>query len=90
MTFLNSLYKGMQEGEKEAMRIGGEVLEYLKRGGININNNINNTQNTANVTLGKTFDSIVRDLAEQKKNTYTLEAIATPTLLETTKRGQER
>jgi hypothetical protein len=65
------------------MRLAAEVMGYIQKGGFTINNNINNQQVNQSVSIGKTFDSIVRDLSEQKKQVRTLEALATPTLMQT-------
>jgi hypothetical protein len=81
VAFFKSLYDGVQMNEKDSMRLAAETLAYVQKGGLQINNTINNQQVNANGSSGRTMDSIARDLAEQKKQVRTIEAIATPTLL---------
>lgn len=66
--FMEALRNGVRSGDKHSMTLAGEVIGLVKRGGININNNVNQTNETTTINEGGSFDTVVRKLAEQRRS----------------------
>jgi hypothetical protein len=86
MQLMQATFIGLQTQNKDQLgwaRLASEQLGYTKpKDGVVINNNNSMSNQTMNVSSSKSFDSIVRELAEQKKQVSTFDSVATPTLMQ--------
>lgn len=52
------------------MRLAAEFLGLVKGGGVNVITNVQNNTGNKTLNVGPGFDSVVRQLAEQKKQQF--------------------
>lgn len=76
---MEALRQGVRDGNERAIAMTGEVLGFLKKGGIQINNNLNQTSETTTVIAGPSFDTVVRRMAEQRRSAGSSPAVITGT-----------
>jgi hypothetical protein len=71
--FYEALLSRLAAGDKDAIRVTGEMMKVIERGGISITNQMLNQNVAAGETAPvKGFDTLVRELAEKRGGTQAL------------------
>lgn len=65
-----SVRQGIADGNERCMRLAAEFLGLVKGSGVTVTTNVNNQSNNKTISVGAGFDAIVRQLAEQKKQSF--------------------
>lgn len=62
--------QGIALGNDKSMRLAAEFMGLVKGSGVTVTTNVSANSNNKTITVGPGFDTIVRQLAEQKKQQF--------------------